>query len=313
MQQVLVTGGNGFIGSHLVDALAASGHRVIVLDLFPRIYGNLPEGALFIQGTLQDLHTIRHILEDNQIQLVYHTAWANIHETATKDPLGDIQANVAPSLNLLTACNDTGVQRVIYLSSGGTIYGLPQEYPIKENHPTNPINAYGVTKLIVEKYLHMFFHLYGLEYIILRPSVPYGPRQNPHRHQGAVSVFVHQALHQEPVTIFGDGEVIRDYFYIDDLINALLAAKEIPFDVQKNTFNLGGRHPYTLNELVRRIEAALGIKLQVKYEPTRRFDVPKLLLDVQLAQSTLNWSPAVLLDEGITRTAQWLEQWEQKL
>lgn len=311
MRQILVTGGNGFIGSHLVDALAASGDRVIVLDLFPRVNSSMPEGVLFIQGNLQDLHTVRHILEDNQIDLVYHTAWANIHETATKDPLGDIQTNVGSSINLLTACHDTGVKRVVYLSSGGTVYGLPQEYPIKESHPTNPINAYGVTKLIVEKYLHMFYHLYGLEYIILRPSVPYGPRQNPHRHQGVVSVFVHRAIHHEPVTIFGDGEIIRDFFYIDDLTKALLASKDYPFDPHNAIFNLGGKYPYTLNALVERIESALGTKIEVIHEPARSIDVPRLLLDVQLAESKLNWSPAVSLDEGIRQTAQWLEKWEQ--
>ena len=312
MQQILVTGGNGFIGSHLVDALAAAGNRVVILDLFPRLHGDLPDGVLFIQGNLQALHTIRHILQDNQIEVVYHTAWANIHETAIKDPLGDIQTNVAASINLLNACQDTGVKRVVYLSSGGTVYGVPQSYPIKESHPTNPINAYGVTKLIVEKYLHMYYHLYGLEYVILRPSVPYGPRQNPNRHQGVVSVFINRALHDQSVSIFGDGEVIRDYFYIDDLTQALLAAKEIPFNPQNAIFNLGGMHPYSLNELVRKIEAVLGVKLEVKYEPARKFDAPKLLLDIQLAQSQLNWSPTVSLDEGIKRTAQWLEQWEQK-
>ena len=271
-----------------------------------------PMGCFTSRETYWILHIVRQILEDNQIHLVYHTAWANIHETATKDPLGDIQTNVASSLNLLSACNETGVRRVIYLSSGGTVYGLPHSYPIPESHPTNPINAYGITKLLIEKYLYMYYHLYGLEYTILRPSVPYGPRQNPNRHQGVVSVFINKALHHEPVTIFGDGEVVRDYFYIDDLIQGLLAAKEFAFDVNNAIFNIGGMYPYTLNELVQKIEAVLGIELLVKHEPARKFDVPKLLLDVNLARSYLNWAPTVALEDGIKRTVAWLNDWEEQ-
>ncbi|MBN1371057.1 MAG: NAD-dependent epimerase/dehydratase family protein [Anaerolineaceae bacterium] len=309
MQHILVTGGNGFIGSHLVDALAAAGYHVMVLDLFPRTNEGMPEGVQFVQGSLQDLHTVRRLLEDHRIELVYHTAWANIHETALKDPLGDIQTNVAASLTLLTACRDTAVKRVVYLSSGGTIYGVPHEFPTREDHPTNPINAYGITKLMVEKYLNMFYHLYGLEYTILRPSVPYGPRQNPYRHQGVVSVFINRALRNEPVTVFGDGQIVRDYFYIDDLIKALLTTKDLTFTPSLTTFNVGGMRPYTLNDLIVEIESVLGVKMNVNYEQQRKFDVPYLLLDTKAAQSDLNWSPAVSLEEGIRRTAEWQEKW----
>lgn len=309
MQHILVTGGNGFIGSHLVDALAALGHKIIILDLFPRTIDRLPDGASFIQGSLQDLHTVRHILEDQKIEVVYHTAWANIHETALKDPLGDIQTNLVASINLLNACQDTGVKRLVYISSGGTVYGLPREIPIKEDHPTHPINAYGITKLMVEKYLYMFHHLYGLEYTILRPSVPYGPRQNPFRHQGAVAVFINKALTNEPVTIFGDGEVVRDYFYIGDLIQALIAAKDVKFDPLNTAFNIGGTRPYTLNDLVRIIQSVLRRDIKVINEPARKFDVPYLLLDTSLAHSRLAWSPQVSLEAGIQKTAEWLQNW----
>lgn len=308
MKNILITGGNGFIASHLVDTLAASGHKVTVLDVYPRPYDSLPQGVNFVQGTLQDIHLVRRTLEDHRIELVYHAAWANIHETALKDPVADVQTNLVASINLLSACQDTGVKRVIYLSSGGTVYGLPKHIPIPEDHPTNPINAYGITKLTVEKYLHMFHHLYGLEYTILRPSVPYGPRQNPFHHQGVVTVFIYKALTQEPVTIFGDGEVVRDYFYIGDLTRALETSKDLVFDPSNNTFNLGGMQPHSLNELVKKIESALGKKMLVNHEPARKFDVPHILLDTSLAQASLNWKPAVSLEEGIQRTADWLQK-----
>ena len=309
MQNILITGGNGFIASHLVDTLAASGHRVTVLDVYPRPYDSLPQDVNFVQGTLQDVHLVRRTLEDHRIELVYHAAWANIHETALKDPVADVQTNLVASINLLSVCQDTGVKRVIYLSSGGTVYGLPKHIPIPEDHPTNPINAYGITKLTVEKYLYMFHHLYGLEYTILRPSVPYGPRQNPFHHQGVVTVFIYKALTQEPITIFGNGEVVRDYFYIGDLAKALETSKDLVFDPSNNTFNLGGMQPHSLNELVKKIESVLGKKMQVNYEPGRKFDVPYILLDTNLAQTSLNWKPTVSLEEGIQRTAAWLQNW----
>jgi len=309
MQNILITGGNGFIASHLVDRLTASGYKITVLDVYPRPYDSLPQGINFVQGTLQDVHLIRRTLEDHRIELVYHAAWANIHETALKDPVADVQTNLVASINLLSACHDTGVKRVVYISSGGTVYGLPKRVPIPEDHPTDPINAYGITKLMVEKYLHMFHYLYGLEYTILRPSVPYGPRQNPFHHQGVVTVFIYKALKQEPVTIFGNGEVVRDYFYIEDLTRALEASKDIAFDPIKSIFNLGGMQPHSLNDLVTKIESVLGKKMLVQYEPARKFDVPHILLDTSSAQSGLNWKPAVSLEEGIQRTADWLQNW----
>jgi UDP-glucose 4-epimerase len=147
-----------------------------------------------------------------------------------------------------------------------------------------------------------------LEYIILRPSGPYGPRQNPFRRQGVVTVFIHHALTGMPISIFGDGEITRDYFYVEDLVKALIAAKDTKFDPARTTFNLGGAQPYTLNDLIAKIQSVLGVKMSVEYEPARKFDVPSLVLDTSLAQAQLNWSPTVPLEEGIERTADWLRR-----
>jgi UDP-glucose 4-epimerase len=309
MGNILITGGNGFIASHLVDALVDLKQKVNVLDLYPRQYDKLPEGVNFVQGNLQDVNVFRRVMEDRQVELVVHAAWANIHETSLKDPVGDVQTNLVASINLLNACRDLGVKRVVFISSGGTVYGLPRNLPIHEGHPENPISAYGITKLMVEKYLKMYYHLYGLEYIILRPSVPYGPRQNPFHNQGAVAVFIYKALMGKPITIYGHGKVVRDYFYIGDLTRALLAAQDVPFDPIQATFNLGGSIPYTLDELVEKLEMVLGKKIIRKYEPARKFDVPQLLLDTSLAKSQLNWIPTTSLDEGILQTAEWLKKW----
>ncbi len=306
---ILVTGGNGFIGSHLVDALALSGHhRVVVLDLYPREYEPLPSNVLFVPGNLADVRLLRRILVDHGIEVVYHLAWATHHETATKNPVADIEQNLIATVGLLEACREAEVRQVIFLSSGGTVYGIPQHYPIREDHPTHPINAYGITKLAAEKYLQMYQHLYGLEYTIFRPSVPYGPRQNPRRRQGAVTVFIHKALRGEPIEIWGDGETLRDYFYIGDLIQALVAALEKK-EALNAVINLAGAQTYSLNELVNLIAETLGLQVRVEYARQRKIDVQKLHLDIQAAAQRLGWHPQTPLTEGIQRTAEWIQKW----
>jgi UDP-glucose 4-epimerase len=307
MSHILVTGGNGFIGSHLVNQLATSEkHHVTVFDLYPRPYDTLPGGVQFIQGNLSDTDVIRRTLVDQRIEVIYHLAWTTIHETALKNPAADIEQNLIPSVNLLEACLDAGVKRFVFLSSGGTVYGIPETLSVREDHPTHPINAYGVTKLCVENYVQMVSYLHGMDYVIVRPSVPYGPYQNPHRRQGAVSVFIYHALRGEPVVIWGDGEVQRDYFYISDLSKALLAILDLP--AQSNAvINLAGTHVISLNQLVAEIEQVLNVKIQVHNEAGRKFDVPCLHLDTQAASELLHWQPEVSLSEGIARTVEWIK------
>ena len=310
MTHFLVTGGNGFVGSHLVDRLAADpDNRVTVFDLYPRPHGDTPAEVLFVQGDIGDAALVRRTLVDQGIEVVYHVAWASIHETSVKDPVRDIEMNLVPSVGLLEASREAGVKRIVYISSGGTVYGIPLTLPISEDHPTHPISGYGITKLAVEKYLRMYSHLYGVQSVILRPSVAYGPRQNPRRRQSAVTVFIHRALLGEPIVIWGDGEVLRDYIYVDDLTSALVAAALMPLSPTA-VFNLAGSTGYTLNQLVQEIETALAVKIDVRHEPARRFDVPLLRLDTRAAIQALNWQPVTDLSEGIAQTATWLRQWK---
>jgi UDP-glucose 4-epimerase len=303
---ILVTGGSGFIGSHLVDALARTGrYRVTVLSRHPRAFGPLPAGVAFVQGDLADAALVRRALLEHRVEGVYHAAWSTTHETSLEDVIADVAGNVHATLSLLEACRAAPVRRVVFLSSGGTVYGLPDVVPVPEGHPTNPISAYGITKLAVEKYLKMYRHLYGLESVILRPSVPYGPRQNPERRQGAVAVFTHRALQGRPAVIWGDGSSVRDYYFVEDMLPALLAAMEIPF-AGEMTFNLAGERGYTLLELVAAVEQALGVQLRVEFQPARPFDVPCLRLCSRAAESGLSWRPVTSLPDGIRRTAEWM-------
>jgi len=304
MNRFQVTRGYGFIGSHLVDALVAAGYRVRVLDLFDRRFGSVPADVEWIHSDINTEFAIREAITG--MDLVFHLAWTSIHETATRDPLMDITTNLQPSVRLIDECRHAGVQRVIFLSSAGTAYGLAQRQPVNEDHPTNPISAYGITKLAVEKYLNLYHHLYGLDYVVLRPSVPYGPGQDPSKRQGAVGVFLYHLARGLPIEIWGDGSVTRDYFYIDDLVAAALSAARVE-SLPEHVFNLGGGRGYTLNELLTVIHRVTGRPLQATYSEARRFDVPELVLDTTRAKRYLHWEPKVSLEEGVARTWQWIQ------
>jgi UDP-glucose 4-epimerase len=302
--KALVTGGSGFIGTHLVDELVTRGWKVRVLDLFDRRYGSLPRSVELVRADLSNDYALREALTD--VEIVFHLAWGSIHEVATRDPLHDIEMNVMPSVRLIEHCRTVGVQRLVFLSSGGTVYGPARYLPIDEAHPTDPISAYGVTKLAVEKYLHMYHHLYGLDYVVLRPSVPYGPYQDPRRRQGAVSVFLYRALKGEPLDVWGDGSVVRDYFFIGDLISAMVLAATTREIEGGRVFNIGGGRGYSLNELIQVVEQVTGRPAMVRYQPGRPIDVPSVVLDTSHAAACFQWTPQVELADGVVRTWHWI-------
>jgi UDP-glucose 4-epimerase len=301
--RVLVTGGNGFIGSHLVDQLVKRDSDVAVLDLNDRRYDPLPSQVHFIKGDINQAYLVREAVSG--VDVVFHLTWTTIHEVANQDPAGDVTANLIPTIHLLEACRNAGVRRIVFASSGGTVYGLAQTWPIPETHPQNPLNGYGITKLAAEKYLYMFRHLYGLDYVVFRPSVPFGPRQNPLANQGAVAVFLYRVAHGLPVTIWGDGAVTRDYFYVSDLADALIAGAESTVHEQR-IFNVGGGEEISLIKLLRMVEEVVGKTAFVEYAAARRFDSPRILLDTHLAQQELGWQPKVSVRDGLVQTWKWM-------
>jgi UDP-glucose 4-epimerase len=303
----LVLGGAGFLGSHLVEALLARGRAVRVFDrenVDLRNLHGLEGDWTFTGGDFASVWDQARALDG--VATVFHLISTTIPATSNQDPVFDVETNMVPTVRLLDGARRNGVQRVIFVSSGGTVYGRPRALPIPEDHPTDPLVSYGVIKLAVEKYLALYRHLHGLEYRVLRLSNPYGPRQNPAGAQGAASVFLGRVHAGLPIEIWGDGSVVRDYVYVADAVEAMLAAESHPED--DVTFNIGSGEGTSLNALVEAIREVTGREAPVRYLPARPFDVPANVLDVSRARRALGWTPRTSLREGLGRTWAWMER-----
>lgn len=294
----LVLGGNGFIGSHLVDKLLAEGHTVRVFDKYKEYFREPLKEVEYCFGDFGNRGLVSDALAD--IDVVFHLISTTLPKTSNDDPVFDVQSNVVESLFLMEKCVACRVKKIVFISSGGTIYGESKIVPVKEDAPTNPVCSYGITKLVIEKYLFLFNHLYGFRSAIVRPSNAYGPRQNPKSIQGVIPVFLGKIKDGEPIEIWGDGDIIRDYLYIDDLVDGIYKATLLntPYTI----FNLGSGTGHSINEVLRMIRKVVGRKITVTYTKKRSLDVPKIYLDISKAKKEISWEPITSLDDGIKQT-----------
>lgn len=293
--KALILGGNGFIGSYLVDSLADAGWRIRVLDQAMERFRKPRPDVDYIIGNYGEPGLIDQALEG--VETVFHCVSTTLPNSSNKDPIFDVNSNLVATITLLEHCVKQGIRKVVFLSSGGSIYGLPRSLPITEEHPTEPMCSYGICKLAIEKYLYLFQELHGIDYQILRPANPYGPRQNPNGTQGAIAVFLGLALRNQPIEIWGDGQIVRDYFHVKDLAAGihLAATAGCPSSV----FNLGSGRGYSLTQIVAAIQDVTGRRLVVNYAPQRVFDPPSVVLDIRRAENLLGWAPRIPLEEGI--------------
>lgn len=296
--RLLLLGGNGFIGSHLVDRLIIEGHTVRVFDKYPERYRQPLAAVDYRFGDFGNRGQLAEAL--NGVDIVFHLISTSLPKTSNDDPAYDVQSNVIETLFLLEKCLEFGVKKVVYISSGGTVYGRPSRLPVAEDAPHEPECSYGITKLTIEKYLALYRQLHGLEYVVVRPSNPFGSRQNPHGIQGAIPIFLGKVASGEPIEIWGDGEVVRDYLYIDDLVNGICLAAFT--GTPERVFNIGSAEGVSLNRLVAIIRDVTGKEVPVSYTLSRSFDVPAIYLDITRAQEQLGWKPVTPLREGIRRT-----------
>ncbi|WP_284078210.1 NAD-dependent epimerase/dehydratase family protein [Herbaspirillum aquaticum] len=300
-----VLGAGGFIGTNLCRALVG---RVDSLRAFGRRQ-SFPEalrGCDWMPGDFADPTCMAAAVAGCDV--VFHLVNATTPASANVDKVADLNANVASTLHLLDACRETGVKRVVFVSSGGTIYGIPEQVPTPETSPTNPITAYGIGKLAIEKYLGLYEYLYGLEYRVLRVANPFGPFQTALKNQGVIAAFVRRALAGKPIEIWGDGSVTRDYVYIDDVVEALMLAAT--HDGSGRIFNIGSGEGRSLNDIVASISKLLEVEIPVDHRPSRPVDVPVSILDTTFASRDLDWRPRTVFEEGLSTTISWMESIE---
>ena len=306
---VLVTGGAGFIGSTLLDRLVADGHTVTsVDDLSTGHVRNVAhlDGRADIR--LLELDLSRDDLTDaftTRPDAVVHLAAQISVRISVTDPVRDAEVNVLGTVRLLEAARRHGVDRVVFATSGGCIYGQPDvaDLPVEEDHPTEPHSPYGASKLTGELYLRTFANLHGLRWTSLAFGNVYGPRQDPAGEAGVVAIFAEQMLADAPCTIFGDGEQSRDFVFVDDVVEGIVRAIERG---DGHRINIGTGTRTSVNELFERLASIVGYQAQPRHEPARPGELDHISIDPGLADRLLDWRPSVTLDDGLRRTVEWV-------
>jgi len=301
----LITGGAGFIGQHLVNALLHDGWAVKIIGRSP-ISNQILDGSVeYHSGSFGDLGILRKVMPG--VTLLVHLASTTTPAKAYGRSAFDVESNLIGTLNLLEEAVRSNVDRVVFPSSGGTVYGKVIKTPITEKHSTRPISSHGIIKLAIENYIQMLSHEKGLNYTILRISNPYGPGQRADSTQGVIAVMAGKILRNQPVVIWGDGSIVRDFLYIDDLVRAFISS--INSDAAINQiFNIGVGQGIAINDVLSILVRATNKNPEVRFESSRGFDVPVNVLNITKSNKLLNWSPSVSLDVGINRTIAWLEQ-----
>lgn len=300
----VVFGANGFIGSHVCAALLGAGHRVRAFDISRdfRSLEHLDSPLLeTCTGDFLDRMAVKQALEG--VDWVFHLVSTTIPSSSNNNMVFDVQSNVVASIELLEECVAGGVSRLIFASSGGTVYGCPATDPVSEDAPKQPIVSYGCTKLAIENYCQLFQHQTGLRTISLRLANPYGPGHHG-MSQGAIPVFLKRIRSGKPVSVWGDGCVTRDYVYVDDLADAFL--KAAVYEGKESVFNIGSGQGVSLLELIALLKTETGREVEVLHEAGRNYDVPRIVLDVSRARHELGWAATTPLQGGIRRTWQHL-------
>lgn len=299
---ILVTGGAGFIGSHVVDSLISEGYDVVVLDDLSagkKEYVN--KKAKLYKSGLDDAG-LGKIFQKEKIDVVVHQAAQVSVRESLNNPIFDADVNIKGTINLLECCKEA--EKIIYASSGGAVYGEPKYLPVDEEHPIAPLSPYGISKYAAEKYLQVYNEIYGLNYAALRYGNVYGPRQDPYGEAGVVAIFANKMLHSEMPTINGDGNQTRDFVYVTDVVRANLLAIE----KGKNIYNVAAGKETSVNEIFGTIKKILNTNVEPKHAPPIRGEVRRIYLNIEKAEKELGWKPEVKLEEGIKKLLEYMRQ-----
>lgn len=299
--KILILGGSGFIGSHVVDALLAKGHGVRIYDRVPERFRPVPSGVEFIPGEFADTASLAEALAG--VDMVFHLVSTTVPPTAHLDPIADVQGNLINTIRLMDLMRAQGIKRLLYLSSGGTVYGVPTSDPVPESHALNPVTSYGIVKVAVENYIRAEQHLHGLKPVILRPSNPYGPRQGHGGVQGVIGTFMWRVANGEGMQLWGDGSIVRDFVHVRDLAELCVACAEQEIT---GTFNAGAGEGHSIRQVLEKIADVSGLPVEPELKPGRDFDVPRVVLDVSAVQAATGWAPRTGFHDGLAETWNWV-------
>ena len=306
-ERVAVFGGLGFIGSHVCRALVNAGYSVRIFDRpneSHELIEDFEREIEIVGGDISRLEDVANALAGATVLInLIHTT---VPGSSMKDPAYDVTSNVANAARWLELLGESSVRKVIYFSSGGTVYGLPERIPITEDHPTNPLNSYGITKLAIEKYTAMHAQRFAIDYCIVRPSNVYGPGQRLHYGQGVIGIMLSRALRGEALEVWGEGTDQRDYLFIDDLVSAIV--KLLEYRGSSRVFNVSSGAGHSVLDVIAALRKHLGALPEVVHLPPRHFDVPVNVLDSSRLQFETGWQPAVDFEDGIRRTIEWLKR-----
>jgi UDP-glucose 4-epimerase len=297
--KILVTGGAGFIGSHVTDAYIAAGHQVMVMDDFSSgVQTNVNPKARVVRMDIRS-EKAKEVFASEKFDVVnHHAAQMDVRRSVT-DPVFDAGVNILGTLNLLENCRQFGVKQFIFASTGGAIYGEQDYFPADENHPTRPLSPYGISKLSVEKYLFYYKEVHGMRYAILRYANVYGPRQNPHGEAGVVAIFTTRMLSGGQPVINGDGKQTRDYVFVKDLVRAGVAALEFK---NSETINIGTGIETDVNELFRTLNHLTGANIKEVHAEAKKGEQMRSVLTAEKAFKLCGWKPTVTLEQGLAET-----------
>lgn len=299
--KILVTGGAGFIGSNIADALVEAGHSVVIVDdLSSGREENVHPKAKLYRMDIRDA-AVENVFRDERIDVMCHHAAQMDVRRSVADPSFDASVNVLGFLNLMEAGRKHGLKKVLFASTGGAIYGEQDYFPADERHPTRPLSPYGITKLVTEKYLFFYKETYGIDHVILRYANVYGPRQSPHGEAGVVAIFTSKMFKGEQPVINGDGTQTRDYVFVGDVVKANLLALGMP---GSDTFNIGTGIETDVNELFRVIRKHTGASCEERHAPAKAGEQKRSVVSSAKINAALGWSPTVRIDEGLKRTVE---------
>lgn len=308
--RVLVTGGAGFIASHVAEGFLAAGHEVAVLDnLSTGFRHNVPKDATFFEVDIRDAAGVEKVIGAFRPDIVDHHAAQMDVRKSLLDPVFDAESNIVGSINIITSAMKHKVKKIIYISTGGAVYGEPKFLPVTEQHSINPECAYGISKHTVEHYLELYRILYDLRFTVLRYPNVFGPRQNPHGEAGVIAIFAGLFLEGKTPTIFGDGEQLRDYVYVSDCVRANVLAAEAG---DGEILNIGSGVGTSVNVLFKEIAELADSKAAPIYAPPRTGEIQAVYLDATRAANILKWKPEVKLTDGLRKTWDWCKATREK-